>query len=75
MQPLTAAQLSPDQHARILAITDPALARRLYDMGITLGCELYLLHIAPFGDPLVFRTPACTIALRRKDCRHIFVCL
>lgn len=75
MQPFTAAHLSPDQPARILAITDPALARRLYDMGIAPGCDLCLLRIAPFGDPLIFRTPACTIALRRKDCRHVFVCL
>ena len=74
MPPVSADQLLPDQSAIIANITLPALADRLYDMGITPGCSLQLLLCAPCKDPLIFCTSACIIALRRKDYRHILLC-
>ena len=71
--PTTAAQLSPGQAAFIADITCIPLSNRLYDMGISPGCTLELLSIAPCGDPRVFLTPACVIALRQCDCRCILI--
>lgn len=74
MPPITADQLTPGQKAFVLSVGLPALAHRLYDMGIAPGCELQLLFAVPGNDPLIFYTPACVIALRRSDCRYILVC-
>ena len=75
MQPLNATELYRGQCAHILAINDPSLAARLYDMGIATGTPLQRLIDDPGGDPLVCNTPACDIALRQVDCRNIYVCL
>ena len=38
---------------RVTAIGgEGALKRRIMDMGITKGCELYIRKVAPLGDPV-----------------------
>ena len=74
MHPASAALLRPGESACILRITHAPLARRLFDMGISPGCSLQLLLAVPGGDPLVFYTSACVIALRKCECRHILLC-
>ena len=31
---------------------DGAVRRRIMDMGITKGCEIYVRKVAPLGDPI-----------------------
>ena len=74
MHPATAAQLRPGASARILALTDPALEKRLCDMGILPGARVTFVRRAPLGDPCILATDACVIALRERDCRNILLC-
>ena len=34
---------------------DPAYKRRIMDMGITKGSEVYIRKVAPLGDPVVWK--------------------
>lgn len=74
MQPTTAAGLCPGASARILALTDPALEKRLCDMGVLPGARVTFVRQAPLGDPCILATDACVIALRERDCRNILLC-
>ncbi len=74
MQPTTAADLCPGATARIRAIADPALEKRLCDMGILPGTDVTFIRRAPLGDPCILATDACVIALRERDCRSILLC-
>lgn len=74
MQHATAAEMRPGTRARIKNITDPALAKRLCDMGILPGARITFIRSAPLGDPCILATDACVIALRRSDCRNILLC-
>lgn len=47
--------------------------RRLFDMGITPGCEVFLRKKAPLGDPLEVRLRGYELTLR-KDEAALVVC-
>ena len=53
--------------ASVCAGTDPASARRLFDLGFAPGSEVSLLRRAPMADPMVFRVAGYDIALRRAQ--------
>lgn len=44
-----------------------ALKRRLMDMGLTKGAEVYLRKAAPFGDPVEIMIRGYALTLRRDD--------
>lgn len=44
-----------------------ALKRRIMDMGITKGVEIYLRKAAPLGDPIEVRLRGYELSLRRAD--------
>ena len=48
-----------------------ALKRRIMDMGITKGVEIYLRKVAPFGDPLQLNLRGYELTLRRADAANI----
>ena len=50
-----------------------ALKRRVMDMGITKGTELYIRKVAPLGDPMALRVRSYHLALRRDDAASIEV--
>ncbi len=43
------------------------LKRRLYDMGITNGAEIYLRKKAPLGDPLEITVRSYELSLRKAE--------
>jgi len=47
--------------------------RRLMDMGITKGCEIYLRKIAPLGDPIEITVRGYELSLRKADAEQIEV--
>jgi ferrous iron transport protein A len=70
------ADLTAGQTAVVSAVEhgdDPALARRLFDLGFTPGVEVQMLRRAPLADPVVFRVAGYDIALRRAQARIITV--
>ena len=50
-----------------------ALKRRIMDMGITKGVEIYVRKVAPLGDPLELNVRGYELSLRKADAELIEV--
>jgi ferrous iron transport protein A len=48
-----------------------ALKRRIMDMGITRGVEIYVRKVAPLGDPIELRVRGYELSLRKSDAEMI----
>ena len=44
-----------------------ALKRRLMDMGLTGGTEVYVRKVAPLGDPMEITVRGYELSLRKED--------
>lgn len=49
------------------------LKRRIMDMGITKGVELYIRKVAPLGDPIETTVRGYELSIRRADAEMIEV--
>ena len=45
--------------------------RRIMDMGITKGVEIYIRKVAPLGDPVEITVRGYEISLRRADAEMV----
>ncbi len=50
-----------------------AVRRRIMDMGITKGVEVYVRKVAPLGDPFELRVRGYELSLRKADAEIIEV--
>lgn len=50
-----------------------ALKRRIMDMGVTKGTEIYVRKVAPLGDPLETTVRGYEFSIRRADAELIEV--
>ncbi len=50
-----------------------ALRRRIMDMGITKGVEIYVRKVAPLGDPMELNLRGYELSLRKEDADRIEV--
>lgn len=50
-----------------------AIRRRIMDMGITKGVEIYLRKVAPLGDPMEITVRGYELSLRKADAEMIEV--
>ena len=50
-----------------------AIKRRIMDMGITRGTEIYVRKVAPLGDPLELTVRGYELSLRKADAELIEV--
>ncbi len=50
-----------------------AVKRRIMDMGITRGTEVYVRKVAPLGDPVEVTVRGYELTLRKEDARMIEV--
>ena len=48
-----------------------ALKRRIMDMGVTKGTEIYIRKVAPLGDPLEVTIRGYELSIRRADAEMI----
>ena len=46
---------------------DSAYKRRIMDMGITKGSELYIRRVAPLGDPVEITVRGYELSVRKDD--------
>lgn len=44
-----------------------AVRRRIMDMGITKGAEIFVRKVAPFGDPVEITVRGYELSLRKAD--------
>lgn len=52
---------------------DSAYKRRIMDMGITKGSELYIRKVAPLGDPVEITVRGYELSVRKDDAQCVQV--
>ena len=52
---------------------DGAYKRRIMDMGITKGSELYIRKVAPLGDPVEITVRGYELTVRKDDAQCVQV--
>ena len=50
-----------------------AIKRRIMDMGLTKGVEIYVRKVAPLGDPIEITVRGYELSLRKADAEMIEV--
>ena len=50
-----------------------ATRRRIMDMGITSGAQVYVRKVAPLGDPIEVTVRGYELSLRKADAERILV--
>lgn len=61
-------ELGVGESGRIVKVNgEGAIRRRLFDMGITPGAEVYFRKKAPFGDPIEFTVRGYELSLRKAE--------
>lgn len=62
------------QTVTVIKITgEGAVKRRIMDMGITKGVEVYVRKVAPLGDPVEVTVRGYELSLRKADSQMIEV--
>jgi ferrous iron transport protein A len=70
----TLREVKVGQSARVVKLHgEGALKRRIMDMGITKGVEIYVRKVAPLGDPLELNVRGYELSLRKADAELIEV--
>ena len=60
--------------ARVIKLHgDGAVRRRIMDMGVTKGAEVYIRKVAPHGDPIEVTVRGYELSLRKADAEYIEV--
>ncbi|MCC8162406.1 MAG: ferrous iron transport protein A [Lachnospiraceae bacterium] len=49
------------------------IKRRIMDMGITKGAEIYIRKVAPLGDPVEVTVRGYELSLRKEDAQMVEV--
>ncbi len=52
---------------------DSAYKRRIMDMGITKGSEMYIRKVAPLGDPVEITVRGYELSVRKNDAQCVQV--
>lgn len=67
-------QLRPGEDGRILRLVgEPAVARRLMELGLVPGASVTVVRAAPLGDPIEIAVGSVHLTLRRSEGRTIHV--
>ena len=66
--------VKPGNTVRVAKITGSgAIKRRIMDMGVTKGVEIYVRKVAPLGDPVEVTLRGYELSLRKADAEIIEV--
>ena len=70
----TLKDVKPGQTVTIVKLHgEGAVKRRIMDMGLTKGTEVYVRKVAPLGDPIEVNVRSYELSLRNADCEQIEV--
>lgn len=70
----TLKDIKPGGRARVARVSgDGAVKRRIMDMGITKGTEIYVRKVAPLGDPIEVTVRQYELTLRKADAEMVLV--
>lgn len=68
----TLKELKVGETAKVVKLYgEGAVKRRIMDMGITKGTEIYLRKVAPLGDPMEITVRGYELSLRKADAENI----
>ena len=67
--------LRPRESCRVLLVEgkDKQIRRRLFDMGVTPGAEIYVRKTAPLGDPVEITIRNYELTLRKNEAEAVLV--
>ena len=54
-------------------VGEGAVKRRIMDMGITKGTEVFVRKVAPLGDPIEITVRGFELSLRKDEAEHVLV--
>ena len=70
----TLRQVKVGETAKVVKLHgEGAVKRRIMDMGITKGVEIYIRKLAPLGDPLEITVRGYELSIRKADAEWIEV--
>ena len=70
----TLKQAKIGETVKVVKLTgEGAVKRRIMDMGITKGVEIYIRKVAPLGDPVEITVRNYELSLRKADAEMIEV--
>ena len=70
----TLREIACDRTVKVVKLHgDGAVKRRIMDMGITKGVEVYVRKVAPLGDPIEVAVRGYELSLRKADADMIEV--
>ena len=70
----TLKSVKPGQTVKVVRLGgEGALRRRIMDMGLTKGTQVYVRKVAPLGDPIEVNVRSYELSLRKADCAQIEV--
>ncbi|MBQ8394318.1 MAG: ferrous iron transport protein A [Clostridia bacterium] len=65
-------ELKVGEKGTVVAVNgEGAVRRRLFDMGITPGAEVYLRKKAPLGDPIEIALRGYELTLRKSEAANV----
>lgn len=68
----TLKQVAIGSTARVVKLHgEGAVKRRIMDMGITKGCEIYIRKVAPLGDPVEINIRGYELSVRKADAEMV----
>lgn len=68
----TLKDLKVGQRSRVVRLHgEGAVKRRIMDMGITKGTEIYVRKLAPLGDPMELTVRGYELSIRKADAEII----
>lgn len=71
---MTLFELAVGESARIKEVNgEKKLVRRLFDMGLTPGVEVYLRKKAPLGDPIELTLRGYELSIRKAEAKSIVI--
>ena len=71
---MTLDQMKPGESAKVAALKgEGAVKRRIMDMGITKGTDVYVRKVAPLGDPIELTVRSYELSVRKADAEMIEV--
>jgi ferrous iron transport protein A len=70
----TLRDVKPGKTVRIVSISgEGAIKRRIMDMGLVKGAEVFVRKVAPLGDPIEITVRGYELSLRKADAETIIV--
>ncbi len=70
----TLRSVKPGETVKVAKINgEGALKRRIMDMGVTKGVEIYVRKVAPLGDPVEVTVRGYELSVRKADAEMIEV--